>query len=94
MITVTDILERLYQFKGAEYAIHERGLPDDARENLVRLCQLFEASRIEVRREIISKVGPEISFLFLNFGRNMATAAVRQSDEQSLVRGRVAAPSH
>ena len=79
--------QHLYGFKGREYEIHKKGLPDSVRKNISVLCELIENPSYSVREQIVSLASREISFLFLAFSETMAIGAVQQGDKQSVIRG-------
>src|SRR5215469_16653237 len=74
-------------YRGKEYEIQKKGLPQRAREGIANLCKLFEKSSYEMKKEITGKVVPEISFLFLVFSELMANTAVRRGEKQRIVQG-------
>lgn len=87
MITAKDLFESLYKLAGKQYEFYKKGLPESAQNTIDQICELFEVSSVEVRREIVSKVHSSISFLFFGFGSWMAIAAVRRNDNQLVLRG-------
>lgn len=87
MTNTEKIFDRLYTFEGKQYEFHKKGFPESVQHDIDQICELFEASSANMRRAIVSKVRPSISFLFLGFSSRMAIAAVRKSNDQLLVRG-------
>lgn len=87
MMTVSDIFDGLYRFKGKAYEIHKQGLPEDVGGQIAQLCEIFESSTDAERRGIVSNVVREVSFLFIRFGTDMAVTAVRQGDGRAVIRG-------
>lgn len=87
MTNTEEIFDRLYTLEGKQYEFHKKGFPESVQRDINQICELFEASSAEMRRLIVSKVRPGISFLFLGFSSRMAIAAIRKNNNQLLVRG-------
>ena len=86
-MTPIECFQHLYRFKGTQYEIHKKGLPDTVRKNISVLCKLFDNSSYDVRKQIVLLADREISFLFLVYSEAMAIAAVQRRDNHSVIRG-------
>lgn len=82
-----DIFEELYRLRGKSYEVHKQGLPADVREGITRLCEIFEGSSEEERRDIVANVVRGVSFLFLRFSTDMSITAVRETDSRAVFCG-------
>lgn len=81
------LFQQLNLFKSKEHSLYKTGLPDSVIEGINSLCMSFETGSEETRREIISCVTREISYLFLMFCDMAALEALRRKDERCIVRG-------
>lgn len=81
------LFQQLYLFKGKEYSLYKTGPPGSVIDSINSLCMSFEACSEETRREMISCVTREIAYLFLIFSDRAALEALRQKDEECIVRG-------